>query len=102
MPTTQDPTDSDLTSDPATTASIEFNPFLPEFRADPYPLYHQIRSVNPVHWSAFLGFWVLTRYADCVAVLRDTARFSADPHNWAGYEDFLQAQSRRRSPSTRY
>jgi len=89
MPPTQDVTD--LATDTVATSPVEFNPFLPEFRADPYPQYHQLRSADPVHWSAFLGFWVLTCYADCVTVLRDAARFSADPHNWAGFEGVVQA-----------
>ncbi len=69
---------------------LEFNPMLPEYRADPYPFYHRFRQVDPVHWSDFLGFWVLTRYADIVAVLRDP-RFSANPGLWEGYQDFLQS-----------
>jgi cytochrome P450 len=91
MSTVQDVANPDNATGPATTAPIEFNPFLPEFCADPYPLYQQIRAADPVHWSAFLGFWVLTRYADCVTVLRDAARFSADPRNWSGFEDIVQA-----------
>lgn len=43
-----------------------------------------------MHWSPFLGFWVLTRYADCVAVLRDAKRFSADPKDLALYEAMMQ------------
>src|SRR5712664_3931497 len=42
----------------------------PEFVADPYPTYHRLRAKDPVYHSA-LGFWVLTRYEDVVAVLRD-------------------------------
>ena len=49
---------------------ILFNPLLPEFHADPYPFYKQLREKEPVHQSP-MGFWVLTRYDDCVAVLRD-------------------------------
>jgi cytochrome P450 len=49
---------------------IQFNPMAPEFLADPYPTYHRLRAEDPVHWSP-LGFWVLTRYDDVVAVLRD-------------------------------
>jgi pimeloyl-[acyl-carrier protein] synthase len=60
-----------------------FNPFLPEFREDPYPHYHAIREQDPVHWT-FLSVWLMTRYADVVTVLKD-ARFSADPRNWEGY-----------------
>jgi cytochrome P450 len=66
-----------------TVTSVEFNPLLPEFRVNPYPFYHQLRAADPVHWSGFLGFWVLSRYADCVAVLRDATRFSADPKDLA-------------------
>jgi cytochrome P450 len=51
-------------------ADIQFNPMDPEFVADPYPTYHRLRTEDPVHHSA-LGFWVLTRYDDVVAALRD-------------------------------
>jgi cytochrome P450 len=51
-------------------AEVLFNPFRPEFHADPYPFYRRLREQDPVHQSP-LGFWVLTRYDDCVAVLRD-------------------------------
>jgi len=49
---------------------VLFNPLLPEFHADPYPFYRRLREKEPVHQSP-MGFWVLTRYDDCVAVLRD-------------------------------
>jgi pimeloyl-[acyl-carrier protein] synthase len=42
--------------------------------ANPYPLYHRLRTVDPVHWDPFLYAWVVTRYADVVTVLH---RFSA-------------------------
>jgi cytochrome P450 len=71
---------------------VEFNPFLPEFRENPYPFYHRLRSADPVHWSDLAGRWVLTRYSDCVAVLRDATRFSADPNTWSGFTDFVSAQ----------
>ncbi|HET7488459.1 MAG TPA: cytochrome P450 [Acidimicrobiales bacterium] len=41
----------------------------PEGRADPYPRYARLRALAPVHRSA-LGFWVLSRYADCNQLLR--------------------------------
>ncbi len=53
---------------------MKLNPFRPDFRLDPYPIYHQLREVNPVHRS--LGMWVLTRHADVMNVLRDKT-FSA-------------------------
>ena len=43
--------------------------------ANPYPLYHRLRTEDPVHWDPFLHAWVVTRYADVVTVLH---RFSAN------------------------
>src|SRR6267143_513520 len=54
-----------------------FNPMDPEFLAEPYPTYHRLRAEDPVHHSP-LGFWVLTRYEDVSAVLRDP-RFIKEP-----------------------
>jgi len=47
----------------------------PEVLADPYPLYHRLRTEDPVHWDPYLHAWVVTRYDDVVTVL---TRFSAD------------------------
>ena len=41
----------------------------PEVLANPYPLYHRLRSEDPVHWDPFLHAWVVTRYPDVVTVL---------------------------------
>ena len=49
---------------------VSFNPLDSDFVADPYPTYHRLRREDPVHLSP-LGFWVLTRYEDVVAILRD-------------------------------
>src|SRR4029453_15290786 len=51
-------------------ADVQFNPMDPEFVADPYPMYQRLQADDPVHHSP-LGFWVLTRYADVIASLRD-------------------------------
>lgn len=47
----------------------------PEVLANPYPLYHRLRAEDPVHWDPYLHAWVVTRYADVVAVFQ---HFSAD------------------------
>ncbi len=47
----------------------------PEVLANPYPLYQQFRTEDPVHWDPFLHAWVVTRYADVVHVLH---HFSAN------------------------
>jgi pimeloyl-[acyl-carrier protein] synthase len=61
----------------STSEALAFNPFLPDVHEDPYPLYQRLRAEDPVHRSE-LGFWVLTRHADVLAVLRDP-RMSRDP-----------------------
>lgn len=48
----------------------------PDFYANPYPIYHQLRDADPVHWSDAWNSWVLTRYDDVTATLRDFSRFS--------------------------
>jgi pimeloyl-[acyl-carrier protein] synthase len=47
----------------------------PDVLADPYPLYHRLRTEAPVHWDPYLHAWVVTRYKDVVRVLQE---FSAD------------------------
>jgi cytochrome P450 len=42
----------------------------PDVLADPRPLYHRIRSIDPVHWDVFLRSWVITRYEDVLSVLK--------------------------------
>jgi len=90
MSITQKVTNPEKSPATALAAPVEFNPLLPEFRANPYPFYRQLRVADPVHWSTFLGFWVLSRYADCAAVLRDATRFSADPRDLANYDFIMQ------------
>jgi cytochrome P450 len=38
---------------------------------DPFPSYARLRATDPVHFSAPLGAFLLTRYADVLAALRD-------------------------------
>ena len=49
----------------------------PNVIANPYPSYHQLRTVDPVHWNPETPAWDLTRYADVEEVYRDR-RMSAD------------------------
>ncbi len=57
--------------------TVEYNPFVPDVHANPYPMYRQLREEDPVHWSPLLEAWILTRYDDVLAVLKHP-RFSAD------------------------
>jgi len=58
---------------------LEFNPFSPEFQADPYPIYQILRTEDPIHQIKGFKFnqWFLSRYKDVYAVLND-ARFKVD------------------------
>ncbi|MEA2591507.1 MAG: hypothetical protein QOD62_1338 [Actinomycetota bacterium] len=49
---------------------VFFNPLDPEAHADPYPQYRRLREHAPMLRGP-LGYWVLSRYADIAAVLRD-------------------------------
>jgi pimeloyl-[acyl-carrier protein] synthase len=53
------------------TDEVVFNPFAPEFHEDPYPAYRLLRERDPVHQMP-MGAWVLTRYDDVAAALRDS------------------------------
>jgi cytochrome P450 len=74
--------------------TVEFNPFDPSFRADPYPSYAQLRALDPVHVSP-LGFVVLTRYADVVRTLRGN-EFSRDVEARGTSDDPLRRLRRER------
>jgi pimeloyl-[acyl-carrier protein] synthase len=43
----------------------------PDILANPYPLYHRLRTEDPVHWDSYLHSWVVTRYEDVVTVLQN-------------------------------
>lgn len=44
----------------------------------PYALWRWLREREPVFWSESLRGWVITRYDDCLAILQQPLRFSAD------------------------
>ena len=58
--------------------NIEYDPFAPEYRANPYPIYAELRRDAPVYWAERSKMWVISRYDDVMAVLKDTTRFSSD------------------------
>ncbi len=45
-------------------SGVVFDPRAPELRANPYPLLHELRATDPVHWSPLLAAWLLSRYHD--------------------------------------
>ena len=49
---------------------------LEELGRDPYPVLKALQEQEPVSWVAGLHAWFVTRRADCLAVLLDSATFS--------------------------
>lgn len=75
------------------TDPIVINPSDPAFVADPYPLFRRLRNEAPVHWWEQGHMWIVSRYADVEATLKDP-RFSPDSRHWRLH----QAQGRDQMP----
>src|SRR3984957_20725248 len=43
---------------------------------DPYPIYRRLRDTAPVFWSDSWNAWVVSRYADVAASLKDKENLS--------------------------
>ncbi len=50
---------------------MRYDPVSPAFVADPYPVFERLRRESPVFFDEPTGQWVVTRYADVNALLRD-------------------------------
>ena len=59
-------------------SDLDFDLTDPAVITDPYPSYARLRDNAPVHHLAGPDLWVISRYDDVVAVLRDQATFSSD------------------------
>jgi cytochrome P450 len=55
----------------------------PLIRRDPFPFYGALRRQEPVYYDAKLDVYLVSRYEDCEAVLRDPITFSLEH----GYQD---------------
>jgi cytochrome P450 len=84
-------------SSAAVSAPTRFNPLLPEYIVDPHPQLHRLRAEDPVHWCSTLGVWVVTRYADVMAILHDR-RFSSMAGLWDQYQKFFLRGGSTSSP----
>jgi len=60
---------------------MHYDPFDPTVAANPHPIYTWLRDEHPVYRSHPTESWVLSRYEDVAAALRDTDRFSSDAMN---------------------
>ena len=53
-----------------------FNLLDPNVLAEPYDFYAALREEAPVHLTPY-GFWLISRYDDVLAAVRDPERFSS-------------------------
>ena len=60
-------------------SGASYNPLSRGVIQSPYATYARLRRRSPVHRSAILGSWVLTRYEDVLSAAKDHERFSNDP-----------------------
>jgi cytochrome P450 len=55
--------------------AVVFDPYSPEYFADPYPLYKRLRDEAPVYHNPERKFWALSRFDDVYAAHKDATRF---------------------------
>lgn len=70
MSQTVEPREADYPVDP------EFDPLDPEYLADPYPYFARFRREMPVFYAPKVDFWVVSRYEDVQAIVKDPETFS--------------------------
>ncbi|SFK38118.1 cytochrome P450 [Geodermatophilus ruber] len=59
--------------------AMEYDPFSPEFQADPFPVYRWMRDEAPVFRSERWNWWALSRFEDVRAA-------ATDPETFLSYE----------------
>ncbi len=79
----------------STPPPVAFDPFEPGFDAWPYDQYARLREQDPVHWSELLCGWIVSRYDDVSAILRDRT-MSSDLNNASSSTvvDLLRSRTR--------
>ncbi len=58
-------------------SEIAYNPFDPEVRRNPWPVYTRLREEAPLYEVPGLGFAVVSRYEDVLRALKDPRSFSS-------------------------
>jgi cytochrome P450 len=56
---------------------LYWDPFSPELRDDPYPLWKRLRDEAPLYYNDRHDFWVLTRFHDIEQAHRDVETYSS-------------------------
>ena len=76
-PTTTDAGSASTCPYSGASKGIDFDPTAPAQRECPFDLYARARREMPVFYSERFDLWVVTRYRDIVAILKDPQRFSS-------------------------
>ena len=51
--------------------SDDYQAFVHQRLANPYPLYDRLRETDPIHWCEPMQCWLVTRYSDVFELLKD-------------------------------
>jgi cytochrome P450 len=57
--------------------TVEYEPFSPRWRSNPFPVYRELRERDPVHWAPEAQCWCVSRYEDVLFVLKHPELFSS-------------------------
>jgi cytochrome P450 len=56
---------------------VDYEPFSPQWRSDPYSKYRELRDHAPIHYAPESKVWCVSRYDDVFGVLNDPETFSS-------------------------
>ncbi|MFF5502954.1 cytochrome P450 [Streptomyces roseolus] len=79
-------------------AAAVFDPWSPEFVADPYPAYARLREAGRVHWYGRTRQWLVPHHADVSALLRDRRLGRTYTHRFTHEEFGREAPDPRWEP----
>jgi pimeloyl-[acyl-carrier protein] synthase len=80
-------------------SGVTYYPLSPRVYRNPYPTYTRLRRHDPVHWNTLGRSWVISRYRDADAILRDHTRFSNDTRHRRPSRAFQTSATYPRGPS---
>lgn len=66
-----------MTTPASARLGLEYNPLEAPLLDNPFPFYERLRQQEPVTFAPAFHLWLVSRYQDVMAVLRDTRRFSS-------------------------
>jgi pimeloyl-[acyl-carrier protein] synthase len=80
-------------------SGVTYYPLSPRVYRNPYPTYAKLRLQDAVHWNFLSQAWIISRYRDIDAIVRDHTRFSNDSRYRQGVSQAQAASSNPSGPS---